>query len=98
MHEEQNGIGGFFKKIIEFIQKKFSFSCKRRKLLNTLTKGASGKGKNKESEIFSILETLIENRRKIIQNYILGEKKRKFYVHFVAFESQQRNSRPIATN
>ena len=29
-----------------------------------LQKGASGKGKNKESEIFGILETLIENRKK----------------------------------
>ena len=28
--------------------------------------------------VFGILETLIENRRKIIQNYILGEKKEKF--------------------
>jgi hypothetical protein len=69
---------------------------KKRKLEN-FQKGASVKGKKKESEIFGILETLIENRRKIIQNYILGEKKRKFCVLF-AFESQQRNSRPIATN
>ena len=45
--------------------------------LESYQKGASTKGKSKESEIFGILETLIENRRKIIQNYILGEKKEK---------------------
>lgn len=74
-----NGIGGFFKKIIEFASGKrdFPFPVNEEKFLNNAAKGASGKGKNKESEIFGILETLIENRRKIIQNYILGEKKEK---------------------
>jgi len=47
------------------------------KKLENYQKGASTKSKNKEGIIFSILETLIENRRKIIQNYILGEKKEK---------------------
>ncbi|WP_213190459.1 UvrD-helicase domain-containing protein [Cloacibacterium caeni] len=74
-----NGIGGFFKKIIEFTSGKrdFPFPVNEENFLNNAAKGASGKGKNKESEIFGILETLIENRRKIIQNYILGEKKEK---------------------
>lgn len=74
-----NGIGGFFKKIIEFTSGKrdFPFPVNEENFLNNAAKGASGKGKSKESEIFGILETLIENRKKIIQNYILGEKKEK---------------------
>ena len=55
----------------------FPFPVNEENFLNNAAKGASGKGKSKESEIFGILETLIENRKKIIQNYILGEKKEK---------------------
>lgn len=74
-----NGIGGFFKKIIEFTlgKRDFPFPVNEENFLNNAAKGASGKGKSKESEILGILETLIDNRKKIIQNYILGEKKEK---------------------
>lgn len=73
-----NGIGSFFKKFEEK-QEPLLYESEEKEIgtLENFQKGASVKGKKKESEIFGILETLIENRRKIIQNYILGEKKEK---------------------
>lgn len=74
----KNGIGGFFNRIIEKSEPLlYETEAEENRKLESYQKGASTKSKNKEGIIFSILETLIENRRKIIQNYILGEKKEK---------------------
>lgn len=74
----KNGIGGFFNRIIEKSEPLlYETEAEENKKLESYQKGASTKSKNKEGIIFSILEILIENRRKIIQNYILGEKKEK---------------------
>lgn len=75
-----SGIGGFFSKFIDFLigkREKFPFPANEENFLNSITKGASTKSKNKEEIIFSILDVLVDNRQNIIKNYILGEKKEK---------------------
>lgn len=73
-----NGIGIFFKKFEEREEPlMYESEIKEIETVENFGKGASGKGKGKEAAIFSILEILIENRKKIIQNHILLEKKEK---------------------
>lgn len=75
-----SGIGGFFSKFIDFLigkREKFPFPANEENFLNSITKGASTKSKNKEEIVFSILDVLVDNRQNIIKNYILGEKKEK---------------------
>ena len=73
-----SGIGGFF---VSFLKEEIPTlqinNEKEEGKLSTYRKGASSKSKNKESEIFSILDSLIEKRKKIIQNYILIKRKEK---------------------
>lgn len=73
-----NGLGVFFKK---FDEKKepliYESEIKETHAQENFQKGAASKSKNKEGTIFSLLETLLNNRKIIIQNYILGEKKEK---------------------
>ncbi len=73
-----NGIGGFFQK---FLNKKvpliYETIEQEENRVNKILKGASGKSKNRESEIFEILHFLLESRKKIIQNYIKIQKQQK---------------------
>ena len=77
----KNGIGGFFTKVIDFYQQKragFPFpTTAEESVINNYRKGASSKSKHKESEIFEILDQLIENRMKLILLYIETQKKEK---------------------
>lgn len=77
----KNGIGGFFTKVIDFYQQKragFPFpTTAEESVINNYRKGASSKSKHKETEIFEILEQLIENRMKLILLYIETQKKEK---------------------
>ncbi|AZA92170.1 DNA helicase II [Chryseobacterium nakagawai] len=77
----KNGIGGFFTKVIDFYQQKragFPFpTTAEESVINNYRKGASSKSKHKETEIFEILEQLIENRMKLIFLYIETQKKEK---------------------
>lgn len=76
----KNGIGGFFQKVSDFHKGKrddFPFPANEENFLNNAAKGAATKSKNKDPEILEILEVLLENRKTIIQNFILGEKKEK---------------------
>ncbi|AZB08896.1 DNA helicase UvrD [Chryseobacterium sp. G0162] len=77
----KNGIGGFFTKVIDFYQQKragFPFpTTAEESVINNYRKGASSKSKHKESEIFEILDRLIENRMKLILLYIETQKKEK---------------------
>ncbi|RXM49809.1 MULTISPECIES: UvrD-helicase domain-containing protein [unclassified Chryseobacterium] len=77
----KNGIGGFFTKVIDFYQQKragFPFpTTQEESVINNYRKGASSKSKHKESEIFEILDQLIENRMKLILLYIETQKKEK---------------------
>ena len=77
----KNGIGGFFTKVIDFYQQKrpgFPFpTTQEESVINNYRKGASSKSKHKESEIFEILDQLIENRMKLIILYIETQKKEK---------------------
>lgn len=77
----KNGIGGFFTKVIDFYQQKrpgFPFpTTQEESVINNYKKGASSKSKHKESEIFEILDQLIENRMKLILLYIETQKKEK---------------------
>lgn len=73
-----NGIGGFFKK---FLDKKIPLIYEtieqEENRVNKILKGASGKSKDREAEIFEILDFLLESRKKIIQNYIKIQKQQK---------------------
>lgn len=73
-----NGIGGFFKK---FLDKKIPLIYEtieqEENRVNKILKGASGKSKDREVEIFEILDFLLESRKKIIQNYIKIQKQQK---------------------
>lgn len=77
----KNGIGGFFTKVIDFYQKKrtgFPFpTTQEESVINNYRKGASSKSKHKESEIFEILDSLLDNRMKLILLYIETQKKEK---------------------
>lgn len=77
----KNGIGGFFTKVIDFYQQKragFPFpTTLEESVLNNYRKGASSKSKHKETEIFEILEQLIDNRMQLILLYIETQKKEK---------------------
>lgn len=77
----KNGIGGFFTKVIDFYQQKrpgFPFpTTQEESVINNYRKGASSKSKHKESDIFEILDQLIENRMKLILLYIETQKKEK---------------------
>ncbi|WP_336964270.1 UvrD-helicase domain-containing protein [Chryseobacterium contaminans] len=77
----KNGIGGFFTKVIDFYQQKragFPFpTTQEESVINNYRKGASSKSKHKETEIFEILDQLIENRMKLILLYIETQKKEK---------------------
>ncbi|WP_366915156.1 UvrD-helicase domain-containing protein [Chryseobacterium sp.] len=77
----KNGIGGFFTKVTDFYQQKragFPFpTTQEESVVNNYRKGASSKAKHKESEIFEILDQLIENRMQLILLYIETQKKEK---------------------
>ena len=77
---KSNGLAKFFFETEKFYKKErlgFPFPTNEDSANNTFLKGASASGKKKESEIFEILDYLLENRRKIISNYILAQKKEK---------------------
>ncbi|PWN63008.1 DNA helicase UvrD [Chryseobacterium phosphatilyticum] len=77
----KNGIGGFFTKVIDFYQQKragFPFpTTQEESVVNNYRKGASSKSKHKETEIFEILDQLLENRMQLILTYIETQKKEK---------------------
>ena len=73
-----NGIGGFFKK---FMDKKapliYETIEQEESRVEKILKGASAKGKKRQSEILEILDFLLESRKKIIQNHIKSQKQKK---------------------
>ena len=77
----KNGIGGFFTKVIDFYQQKrpgFPFpTTQEESVINNYRRGASSKSKHKESEIFEILDQLLDHRMKLILLYIETQKKEK---------------------
>ncbi len=76
----KNGIGGFFTKILDFYNKTrpgFPFPTNEESALNNIQKGAATKSKHKESEIFEILDTLLQNRMQLILLFIETQKKEK---------------------
>lgn len=77
----KNGIGGFFVNMLEFHKikdKKFPFpTTSEDSKIETFLKGASAKGKHKQSEIADILPQLISWRREIIDLYIDSQKKER---------------------
>lgn len=77
----KNGIGGFFTKVLDFYnQKRIGFpfpTTQEESVVNNYRKGAASKAKNKEPEIFEILEELLENRMQLILLYIETQKKEK---------------------
>jgi len=76
----KNGLGGFFQKVQDFYTKKrdgFPFPSNEDSALTNYLKGASAKGKIKESDISEILPQLISWRKDIINIYIDSQKKEK---------------------
>ncbi|WP_299184042.1 exodeoxyribonuclease V subunit beta [uncultured Chryseobacterium sp.] len=77
----KNGIGGFFTKVLDFYHQKrsgFPFpTTQEESVVNNYRKGASSKSKHKESEIFEVLDQLLENRMQLILLYIETQKKEK---------------------
>lgn len=76
----RSSIAKFFNEIIKFFNKQratFPLPSSEISAIETFEKGASSKSKNKENDIFDILNFLIENRNTIIQNHILIHKKEK---------------------
>lgn len=75
-----NGLGKFFVEFLKFSSGEratFPFPGDEEKAIATFEKGASTKGKHKESDIFEILNYLLETRKNIIANYISVVKKEK---------------------
>lgn len=77
----KNGIGGFFVKVLDFYHQKrtgFPFpTTQEESVVNNYRKGAASKSKHKESEIFEILDQLLENRMRLILLHIETQKKEK---------------------
>ncbi|MDR6405179.1 MULTISPECIES: exodeoxyribonuclease V subunit beta [Chryseobacterium] len=77
----KNGIGGFFTKVLDFYNQKrpgFPFpTTAEESVVNNYRKGAATKSKHKESEIFEILDPLLEYRMQLILLYIETQKKEK---------------------
>lgn len=77
----KNGIGGFFTKVLDFYNQKrvgFPFpTTLEESVVNNYRKGASSKAKDKETDIFEILDQLLENRMQLILLYIETQKKEK---------------------
>lgn len=77
----KNGIGGFFTKVLDFYNQKrpgFPFpTTAEESVVNNYRKGAATKSKHKESEIFEILDQLLEYRMQLILLYIETQKKEK---------------------
>lgn len=77
----KNGLGIFFTKYQGFSNgklKDFPFPGNEEKALLNFEKGASAKGKARQSDILEILPLLLEARNKIIDNYILWVKKETY--------------------
>lgn len=73
-----SGIGGFFEKFLKNQSPKLSDSkAEEDGKIEKILKGSSVKGKSRHSDILEILEFLIDQRKKIILNYVESEKKQK---------------------
>ncbi len=75
-----NSIAKFFYEVRKFFNKErkdFPFPSNEESAQEKFLKGASTAGKSRETDIFEILDFLLESRRKIISNYILSLKKEK---------------------
>lgn len=75
-----NGIGKFFSEFLKFNSGErdtFPFPGDEEKAHAVFEKGTSAKGKSKETEIFEILNFILEARNNIISNYIAEVKKEK---------------------
>jgi ATP-dependent exoDNAse (exonuclease V) beta subunit len=75
-----NSIAKFYYETLKFYKderKDFPFPGNEESAVNKFLAGASSTSKNKEAEILEILDYLLENRKKIIKNYILSQKKEK---------------------
>lgn len=73
-------IAKFFFEIIKFYRQErdgFPFPGNENSAMEVFLSGASSKSKNRESEIFEIMDYLIENRSLLIRNYIQIRKKEK---------------------
>lgn len=72
-------IGKFFENVLGhfFNKDKFPFPSDETAVQENYRKGASSKAKSRQSEILEIIDYLIDNRQKIIDNYILQKKKEK---------------------
>ncbi len=77
----KNGLGGFFLKVQDFINKKrdaFPFpTTSEDSAVEKFLKGASAKGKSKEAIILELVQPLLEKRIEIIQLYIATQKLEK---------------------
>lgn len=77
---KSNSIAKFFAEAKRYYLKQrdgFPFPGNEESANETFLKGNSASGKNKESEILEILDFLLDNRKKVIANYILSQRKEK---------------------
>ena len=75
-----NSIAKFFNESQKFFRKErdgFPFPKDEESAQNKFRAGASGSGKNRQSEILELIDFLMQQRKNIIQNYILTKKKEK---------------------
>ena len=87
-----NGIGVFFVKYLKFINgeaEKFPLPGNEETALLNFEKGTSAKGKKKEHLVLEILDELVSNRLKIIQNYVNSIKKEKILEALLPMKVQQ---------
>ncbi len=75
-----NSIAKFFNEARKYYQKErpdFPIPANEEGALIKFQAGASGSGKSRQSDILEIIDYLINQRRKLFQNYILTKKKEK---------------------
>lgn len=76
----QNSIAKFFFETLKFYKeerKYFPFPTNEESTIAKFVSGASSTSKNRQDEILEIIDYLLKNRNKIIQNYISAQKKEK---------------------
>ena len=94
-----NGIAKFYYETLKFYKderKDFPFPGNEESAVNKFLAGASSTSKNREAEILEIIDYLLENRKKIIKNYILSQKKEKILSAILPLKVNKNNQDKLA--
>lgn len=94
-----NSIAKFYYESLKYYRaerKDFPFPSNEESAVNKFLAGASATSKNREGEILEIVDFLLENRLKVIINYILFQKKEKILTAILPLKVNQEIQNKLA--